>query len=402
MAGELVRSITGRGDYTVGRGIHGRGTRQAVRHSRSSIDKKGEMMISHSEYIGEMLSTNVIGSQNFVSQAYGINPGNSQTFPWLSGIANNFQEYEFIKLVFEYRPLISESTSTTAATLTSMGAVVIATQYDSSQGLYPNKQQMENSDMSVSVKPSGSALMAVECKPKYNPLAKLYVSAQTSATFSGVSNADIRMQNLALVQFSSANIPVANATAISLGEVWTHYTVRLLKPQEGYYASILSGHYVNSASTGTQAAATPFGPNVTAAIQPTQRAGSLLNCTFLANGTIVFPPAIYQGTYVLSYTCLGNPLGLNAPLVAAGFNVIAGGALLQEFTNDGNTQILSPQSNQNTITGVPASTFGAVCIFAVNAPGSLQAQIQLVTTNIPQGGGGYDLFITPLNVNIIT
>lgn len=359
--------------------------------------EKGEMRIVHSEYIGDLISSGTTGTTNFVSQSYGINPGNSGTFPWLSSTAINFQDYKFKKLVFEYRPLVSESTATTAATLTSMGAVIMATQYDSTQGAYTTKSIMENADYTVSAKPSSKMVHAIECKPKFNPLGTLYVSGSQGLSNSGLTNDDIRMQNLGIFQVASSNIPIAGSTALDLGEIWVHYDIELYKPQlNAGLSNLLSGHWVNSAATGSQATTTPFGPNVAALIQPTQKTGSLLQCTFSASGIITFPLSVTEGNYMVVYSCLGSGATLNA----SGFAAVQACTLLTVFSNssvpDYATNFIAPQSGLGSV-----SDFACGCIVSVNAPGSQLAQIQLNTVVIPNAGG-YDIFITPINSNIIS
>lgn len=398
----FIKSITGKGDYILhsGRGIKSTPYRhklgQKPSHTRHHKNlEKGEMRIQHSEYVGEMISGDVAvgtsGPSVFTSQLYGINPGNVGCFPWLATVAQNFQEYKFEKLIFEYKPLISESTSTSAATLTSMGTVCIGTQYDSSQGAYPNKQQLENSDYSVSAKPSEHMTMVVECDPKFNPLGVLYVSANTDPDSSGVSNADIRMQNLGLVQFASVNQPIADNNELDLGEIWVHYDITLFKPIQGYYGSILSGHWVGNAGTGAQATTTPFGPNVTAIVQPTQKSGSLLNCTFNSAGTITFPLAITQGSYLLVYSCNGGAATINA----------------SSFGNESSCDLVELWNGVNSSTDAPNNSIALVtdymasCVININAPGAQLASIQLITTVIP-AAGTYDLLITPYNDNIVS
>jgi hypothetical protein len=58
---------------------------------------KGGITIKHREYIGE-----ITGSTTFNVESFQIQPGLSQTFPWLSGIANNFEKYKIKNVKFEY------------------------------------------------------------------------------------------------------------------------------------------------------------------------------------------------------------------------------------------------------------------------------------------------------------
>lgn len=54
---------------------------------------------------------NINGTTDFQIQTLTVNPGYVQTFPYLSGVAKNFQFYRFKKLYFEYRPRSSALTT---------------------------------------------------------------------------------------------------------------------------------------------------------------------------------------------------------------------------------------------------------------------------------------------------
>lgn len=401
-----AQALVGMGDYKVktvyGNHISPHGYRANTYKARqygamnkaANVTKleKGEMRIVHSEYIGDLISSGTTGAVNFTSQSYGINPGNSGTFPWLSATAVNFQDYKFKKLVFEYRPLVSESTATTSATLTSMGAVIMATQYDSSLGPYATKSIMENADFTVSSKPSSQMVHAIECKPKFNPLGTLYVSPSQGTTNSGQSNSDIRMQNLGIFQIASSNIPIASNTPLDLGEIWVHYDIELYKPQlNAGLVNLLSGHWTNNASTGAAATNTPFGPNVTSLIQPTQKNGTQLNCTFSSNGTITFPLSVTEGSFLVMYYLVGSAVTLGA----VSFTAVQACSIQPIFTNDG----AGLQAPQSALAGTTNFCVGG--IVNVNAPGSQLAQIQLVTATIPTAGA-YDVIITPWNSAIVS
>lgn len=390
--------ISGRGDYKVGmhgfRGKDGGHMSDRVRKARhtSHLSKaktrmeKGEMCIEHSEYIGDLISSGTTGTTNFVSQLYGLNPGNPNTFPWLSSVAINFQDYRFKKLVFEYRPLISESTSTSAATLTSMGSVILATQYDSIIGPYPNKVTMENSDFALSIKPSSKCLHAIECNPRFNPLGVLYVAGGTATSTTGVSGQDIRMQNLGLFQISSANIPIASNTALDLGEIWVHYEVELYKPiLNAGLTNIESAHYKLNAPVS----ASPLGTSTT---QQFDNVGLTLSTT---NKTISFP-INSNGQYFLSWAVLGTSPA--AAMTVPAFAATQGLVFQQFWFSDSNSSAFCPDPNA---TGASACiTMMANLVVSITGNGVVQPIITLGNaTNMPTTASG-DLWVTALNSTI--
>lgn len=395
-AGAAVRAFTGRGDYKVvrGRGFseHGEMSDHKSKKSRTpqfSLEK-GEMVISHSEYIGELVTGTVGG---FVSQTYGINPGNYGTFPWLSSVANNFQDYELEKCIFEYKPLTSEALSSSTASVVSMGSVIMSTQYDSLSGAFPNKAQMENSDFAVSCKPSEHCQMAIECNPRFNPLGVLYVSPNLGV--SSQTNGDIRMQNLGIFQIASQGVPT-NGVAVDLGEIWVHYKIRLMKPQLGSnLGALLSAHYTSNASTGSPTTGNPWG-NLALGVQPSPATNTILPLVF-STTSFAFPLAVTQGSYLCIYTIYGtsSTVGSMLPTVLNGT-----GTLLQVWSTnsiaDGATSSTAPQA------GVTLCFVQTCCfIVSVNAPGSILCAINMAITN-PPASGRFDLFVTPYNSLITT
>jgi len=94
--------------------------------------RDGSVTITHREYITDVLSS-VSNFSLFVAEW--INPGNVTLFPWLSGLANSYEEYDFRKLKFVYEPITATSSS---------GAVHMAFDYDAQDANPSTKQQMMN------------------------------------------------------------------------------------------------------------------------------------------------------------------------------------------------------------------------------------------------------------------
>lgn len=352
--------------------------------------EKGEMCISHSEYIGELISSGTTGTSNFLSQVYGINPGNAGTFPWLSSTAVNFQDYRFKKLIFEYRPLVSESTSTSAATLTSMGSVIMATQYDSVVGAYINKNTMENSDFSASCKPSEHKFHAIECNPRFNPLGTLYVSSNLSPTSSGASGDDLRFQNLGLFQIASCNIPIASNTALDLGEIWVHYEIELYKPQlnAGLY-NIQSSHYVcNSGVSGSALLA-----NATAS------STNYMILGFPTSNSFQFPLAITEGTFL----CIIYVINATAiTTTATNFTVANGSAVIIFNSNTGGDDGANILRAPYPAAAVTSNDLCLGILVSVNAPGAALCTVTLPNDYTITGSPQSEIFVTQWNLSVST
>lgn len=392
-----AEALAGAGDYrvkkySVGRGFKKESGSMGYKSRRSVALEKGTMCIKHTEYLGDLVQSATSGA--FTSQSYGLNPANDGTFPWLSSTAVNFQHYKFKKLVFEYRPLVSESTSTTTGSLLSMGSVILATQYDSILGPYTGKATMAESDYAVTIKPSERALHAVECKSKYNPLGVMFCSPQVSLT-QGYNNSDIRMQNLGIFQIAASGVPTNGTNTVDLGEIWVHYEVELFKPQLNANLSALqSAHYYGSVATGNPTNNNPFGPNVSPLIQPTSVANNLLSLNFTVS-SFTFPLQVTTGSFLCVYVAKGGSgtgFTYAAPTVTNGT-----GTLLTVF--NGGTVGASQVSNyfggaQSGLVG-PNQTVIAFVV-QVNAPGSTLCTVTM-NVSVSLVTGQFDLFVTPYN-----
>lgn len=160
-----------------------------------------------------------------------LNPGCSATFPWLSRVAAQFQEYRFMGLVFQF---VSCSANALSSTNTSLGTVIMGTNYNSNQSAFVRKQQMENSSYVNSARPASSQMHGIECDPSQNPLPLAYIrdnyipiTAVSPANPNPIVN-DLRMSDQGLFQIATIG---CQADRINLGELWVEYDVLLVKPE---------------------------------------------------------------------------------------------------------------------------------------------------------------------------
>lgn len=79
------KAIHGYGDYRTGGSKFGTGSGSNPPSIRNT---KCGFIVSHREYIQDL-----IGSQVFTGIADYINPGNAALFPWLSSLAQNFEQW---------------------------------------------------------------------------------------------------------------------------------------------------------------------------------------------------------------------------------------------------------------------------------------------------------------------
>lgn len=92
-------------------------------------DSKGNCRIRHREYLKDILSTEMDYQEMFTLTA---NPTIEESFPWLSGMASNFQKFCFEKLCVRY---------VTQSPTTSPGSVMIIPIYDVDEDNPPNKAE---------------------------------------------------------------------------------------------------------------------------------------------------------------------------------------------------------------------------------------------------------------------
>jgi hypothetical protein len=213
--GAALSRWLGSGDYTVGTNtivnkvMKGSDSVPAMHLNGQSI------VVRHKEYLGEIL-----GSEAFrVQQSFELNPGNSSTFPWLSGVAAHFQEYKIRGLVFHYVPTSGNAVSTTNAAL---GSVMMQTSYRSNDLPPSSKVEILNEYCSNEAVPSEPFAHPVECDPRENPFNVQYV--RTGAVPTGDSKL--------LYDLGVTHIAVSGqqTTDKALGDLWVTYEIELKKP----------------------------------------------------------------------------------------------------------------------------------------------------------------------------
>jgi len=177
----------------------------------------GSVVISHREFLGDVRTATTAG--HFAVSAYTINPGNEKTFPWLSQIARNFQEYRLEGMAFHFRTMSADALNSTN---TALGSVFMCTQYDPTLPTPNSKSQMENIEFAQSVKPSQSCMHFIECAKNQTPLTNLYVAPDPESIVG-----DPRFYDFAKFFIGTTGMQAAD---VNIGELWITYQIRLFKP----------------------------------------------------------------------------------------------------------------------------------------------------------------------------
>lgn len=247
--GSRISKIMGMGDYGSTNQIMDvdmpSDPNQAVHHAMVAGDLSGDIVYSNTEFITNVYASAAgAGTSPFELRLFDINPALSETFPFLSQLAQNFELYEFLGLAFHYKPNSGDYGNSNS---NSLGKVVLATNYDPEANPYSNSIVMENYDYACSTKPSSSCLHGVECAPQSRSTMQLY-------TRTGASNKSKIFTDLGKFQLATEGIPFSAAGEALVGELWVTYTVKLSRAKLGEYTGQGIQHalyHIAANSTGT-------------------------------------------------------------------------------------------------------------------------------------------------------
>lgn len=378
VGGARPRPLLGRGAYRSG----GKGA--TFRGSPAS-----HITVHHKEYIGDLITatanatgSSAAGPSAFSQQAYELNPGLDGTFPWLSGIAQNYSKYRFKQLVFHLKSLTSESTANTSGAATALGEVAVAAQYDvggPNFGAYNNMSEMLNSEGCVSTKPSNSVTFGVECNPGDTPYKWYFVR-----TGDCPASTDPRLYDFANIMFASQQVPLAQSSGavmipLDLGQIWVEYTVEFECAVLGGYSSQNSAHYYGSGATASDMFA-----------GETAVDNNQLSLTFDAN-TVTFPLSVTQGSYLVVYQ---NKFAAAAMTLGA----LTCTACSVTGTFSAGTASDALQGPQAGLTGQTHHLIGV--IITIDAPGATLAALTFAANTAATTT--WDLLITPYNNQMLT
>lgn len=333
--GTGIGAIFGSGDYT----LAGAAPAYNVLANGSQIPKfsssRQTNVVCHREYLGD-----IAGTTNFNVLSYPINPGSSTTFPWLSTVAQNYQQYKIHGMIFEFRSLITDF-----VTSGSPGVVVMATNYNSDDAAYQTKQEMENAEFAMSVKPTLSLIHGIEC-------ADNQTFAPIKFVRDGSINAgeDAKTYDLGNFMLATQGNPLQN-----LGELWVSYCVEFFKPilPEVTAIETRSGHVQRAAVT----AASPFG---------TVQTSSVGNVALTLSSTTISFAGIIGQKYLVSV----NWIGINGARTVPGFSSV-GVSFVSYFADASTSQSLpiaaTAETNQAFNAVVVCIVSGTVLITANGA-----------------------------------
>ena len=217
-----LSGAVGLGDYTTGAATTTNDIVDGGTGSPVPVFSSGpnEVVISHREYISDVFGPEMAGT--FQNQTFPLNPAIVTTFPWLSQVACNYDEYEFGQLMFTFKSTVTDFVANNGQ----VGSIIMTTQYNPNETPFESKQDMMEYDGAVSGKVSGHIIAGVECDPSKNS------GSFGKYTRSGPvpPGEDVKTYDLGALNVAVSNTPAAFDNQ-SLGELWVSYTVKLRKPK---------------------------------------------------------------------------------------------------------------------------------------------------------------------------
>lgn len=375
-----------------------------------SSNLEGDVFFSHREFVGNVIITATTDStghavSDFAVQPYSLNAALSQTFPWLSQVAENFTLYQFEGLIFEYKPTSGEFGTTTNA----LGKVIMCTQYDPDAQTFISSQQMENYDYANACKPSESMMHGVETKPTQTAVNMLY-------TRTGLSKKDKVFTDLGLFQIGTEGVPIQGPPSTQvqqiIGELWVSYKVKLSRANlfnTGSYSSTLmdvfwglntpgSGTnmgYGSGAFVSTQPSASSWVTTGLANNQLAPKINNSLGCTAVGytnkEVTIFLPQNIITGQFLITCHYISNGAE-SAYWITPTCNQYCALANANGFPS----QISAPN-----VAATPNNALSQVNLITVNSPGLTQATVALTLSGVPSNQASIFISITQIPVTIL-
>jgi len=193
------------------------------------------------EYITDVFASSTAGA--FSVTSFALNPG--MLLPWGSTIAALFEQYKIKGMAFMFK-----TRSTNYSTSTTLGSLIMATNYNVNADAYVTKQQMEAASGATTSTIDQDCMHYIECKSRSTAEEIMYVRTGT-VSVNGTNIADLHSYDLGNFQIATSGC----AASVNIGELWCSYDLELLKPMSVFGTTIDSAHYTLT----SPATADPFG-----------------------------------------------------------------------------------------------------------------------------------------------
>lgn len=241
-AEQLIRWISGMGDYSVEHNVL---LNTGNPPMMKNYDNTGGTVLRRREFLTDIKTSAIAGG--FKLDKFSLNPGSQFTFPWLSQIAVNYEQYSFEGVIFEFRSMSADALNSTN---TALGTVIMATNYNAASPVFDQKAEMENYEFGGSCRPSEDLMHPIECARHQTTVSEPYIRSGALPP-----DQDIRLYDWGNFQIATNGF---QGTEVNIGELWVTYQVALYKPK--MYTSL--GNYNDVYRAGTTVLGTiqvPFG-----------------------------------------------------------------------------------------------------------------------------------------------
>ena len=343
--GRKLSKIVGSGDYQTNTSVNSLIQPPGGAASASFGDDGMTIRLRKREFIADMLAPPTVGA--FFNTPYSINAGSRETFPFLSQIASNFEEYCFDGLVFEF---ISSASPYTAGT--ALGTVVAAMQYNAASPDFSNKYTMENSAAAISTRIDKNLMYGVECAKGSNAQNCYYVR-------NGISPLPLTTTDLGKFELAFAPATSISANTV-LGELWVTYDVVLKRPvlqpsRWGYY------HFVR----GGVSTAGPYGSSGFTSVA----SNGISYWSLSTNTTLPFNDAVIGDVWQYTYSLNGTVAAVGVPTVGGLVTGSGGIEAVDWFATSAGADLTSfiagGRNGAAYVTGV--TTISITCIFRITS-----------------------------------
>lgn len=217
-----VKALSGRGLYS-GRGMYSKnaliqGGAPTMKYSTGAADNQ-EVLLTHCEYLQDVYGP---ADASFTNNQLDLNPGILENFPFLGQIASNYEEYEFIQLVFHFKSTVDASISSTGTT----GTLIMATNYNADAPAFLSKEAMMQYHGANNTRLDKDMDHGVECDPSKNA----GTAIRYTRLMPVVDGQQKKEFDLGKFQWAIVNIP-SQFQNQQVGELWVSYQVKLSKPK---------------------------------------------------------------------------------------------------------------------------------------------------------------------------
>lgn len=211
-----VLSFLGQGDYTLKSNSlvdSGGAVGDNVKITYGNTER--EVRIVYREYLKDITTTS---DGSFKNEAFNLQPTDSNTFPWLSSMAGQWEQCRINGIMMEYKSLASDSNTGNR----SLGSTMMATEYDIFDKNYANKQEFMNSAYANEAKVSAHIMHGVECArgETFNPI-----------IFTGASPTGADPRDYSIGKFQIATQGGATGSEDVVGSLYIHYDITFFKEQ---------------------------------------------------------------------------------------------------------------------------------------------------------------------------